>query len=317
MRDEPTLLNPEPKLILRELLRVCQEVRSSIQKYVSNAPNISYLPVSNPGKDASNLTRTFDGIAEEWFVNGIKPLFAGNVEVLGEESPSLKTAKFHGFQGTVFLGDMVDGSDLLMAGLGNWCSTAVCFSPVRKRILAAVVAHADGRIYFARDDRDGAGVSIRFVTPRPPGTEVSRIQVDRNVKNIFNAKLCHYGQKWQHMLVPDRTFCDAMGDQGRVYNLGGNPMMAKLAEGRVHAVFDVTGQSAHDVVPGAYIALKAGAVMSTPGNEPIDESYLYEKLLEPSKKVKYVLAASEGLRKEICERLCNVKTMRDFFSRPK
>ena len=315
MRDEPTLLNPEPRLVLHELLGVCQEVRSSIQKFVSNAPKTSNLPVSNPGKDASNLTRTFDGVAEEWFVNGIKPLFAGKVEVLGEESPSLKTANFRGFQGTVFLGDMVDGSDLLMAGIGNWCSTAVCFSPVRRRILAAVIAHADGRIYFAREDRDEANVSIRFVTPRPPGTEVANIHVDRTVTNISNAKLCYYGQKWGHMLVPDRAFCDAMGDLGRVYNLGGNPMMAKLAEGRVHAVFDVIGQNAHDVVPGAYIALKAGAAMSTPRNEPIDENYLFEKLLEPSKKINYVLAASEDLRKELCQKLRNVKTMQGRRSR--
>lgn len=249
-----------------------------------------------------------------WFVRGIKHLFAGKVEVIGEESASLKSANFRGFQGTVFLGDMVDGSDLLMAELGNWCSTAVCFSPIRKRILAAVVAHADGRIYYARDDRDGALVSTRYASPLPPGPEIAPIQVDRTVKDMSNAKLCYYGQKCGRMLIPDRAFYDAMRDLGRLYNLGGNPMMAKLAEGRVHGVFDVTGQKAHDVVPGAYIALKAGAAMSTPKNELIDEHYLYEKLLEPSKKVKYVLAASEELRMQICEKLCNVKMAQDLVS---
>jgi fructose-1,6-bisphosphatase/inositol monophosphatase family enzyme len=47
----------------------------------------------------------------------------------------------------------------------------------------------------------------------------------------------------------------------RIYNLGGNPMMLKVAERTIDAVFEVVGQHPHDVVPGAYIARQAGAIV--------------------------------------------------------
>lgn len=313
MRDEPSLPEPEPRRILLKLFDTCQGVRAFIQKVVYYAPETSSFKLPNPSKEISNPTRMFDRVAEEWFVNSVNPqkgpLFAGKIDALGEENPLIKTADYRSFRGTVFLGDMVDGSDLVLANLGNWCTTAVCFSTVKKRILAAVVAHADGSTYFARDDLERARVSTRQVNPRPSGPEISDLNVDATLKKISEAKVCYYGQKRGHIIVPPKAFSEAMGELGRLYNLAGNPMMAKLAEGRVHAVFDLIGQKAHDVVPGAYIALKAGAVMSTPEGRMIDEGYLYEKLLEPSKPISYVLAASESLRNEICEKLHGFRTI--------
>jgi len=48
---------------------------------------------------------------------------------------------------------MVDGSDLLMNGIGNWCSAVVCFLPGKQqKILMALVAHSNGNRYFASGD---------------------------------------------------------------------------------------------------------------------------------------------------------------------
>ncbi len=39
-------------------------------------------------------------------------------------------------------------------------------------------------------------------------------------------------------------------------------MLAKLAEGRVSAVFEAKGQRPYDCVPGLYLARKAGAAVT-------------------------------------------------------
>jgi fructose-1,6-bisphosphatase/inositol monophosphatase family enzyme len=91
----------------------------------------------------------------------------------------------------------------------------------------------------------------------------------------------------------------------RLYNLAGNPMMVRLAEGRVHAVVDINGQDLYDVVPGAYIAQKAGAHWGDLEGNEITEEYLREKYLSRSAHdpMKYILATSEALYKELLAHL--------------
>jgi fructose-1,6-bisphosphatase/inositol monophosphatase family enzyme len=57
----------------------------------------------------------------------------------------------------------------------------------------------------------------------------------------------------------------------RFYDFAGNPMMARLGEGIVDVVFDKNGQAPHDVVPGAYIAKKAGGVMKDFDGKMLDD----------------------------------------------
>ncbi len=68
-------------------------------------------------------------------------------------------------------------------------------------------------------------------------------------------------------------------------------------------------KKAYDVVPGAYIALRAGTVMSTPEGTPINESDLSRMLLRPSNKIRYVLTGSKELNEQLCELLRGALTM--------
>src|SRR5437660_59778 len=130
---------------------------------------------------------------------------------------------------------MVDGSDLLMNGLGNWCSAVICFSPPRKQILAAVVAHSNGNRYFATGE--GAYVD-KLINPdsHEPLRRRMPLSVNKAIKSMSKARMCCYGQKWKKVLIAPEKFYFALGDGGRLYNLAGNPMMAKLAEGKIDAV---------------------------------------------------------------------------------
>lgn len=307
MRDEEVPYPSEPEYILRETLQVCTEIQEYLNKVLAKAPETARVKISHSSKPAENPTRVFDSEAEEWFRTHIQNVFS-NVEVMGEEDPRLPTANFQNALSTTFLVDMVDGSDLFMNGLGNWCSAVICFSPPRRHILAAVVAHSNGNRYFA--NADGASVD-RVINPGSPGAPRRRmpLHVNKAATSMSKARLCCYGQKWKKILLAPENFYRALGEGGRFYNLAGNPMMARLAEGKIDAVFEVGGQAAYDVIPGAYIAMKAGAVMSTLQGELITESSLFERLLVPANELQYVLAATEELRSELCSKLAGAETL--------
>lgn len=304
----------DPDALLRETLNACDAVQSDVIRIMRNAPQTAATGIPNEFKPKNNPSRVFDRLAEETFADFIKPKFVEPLTVMGEEDEELPKANFHNHRCTVFLIDAVDGSDLVMADVGNWCSAAVCFSPPLHKILLAVIAHADGKRYWATVNYSAAYVE-RPIIPSKSKQQTEREQIElrtnEKVRSLSVAKVCYYGQKGTNILVPDGQFCTALGDLGRIYNLAGNPMMARLAEGRIDAVFDLRGQYAHDVVPGAYIALKAGASMCTPEKEPIDEVCLFKKLLRPSQKIRYILAGTSELCDELCSRLASVKTTGD------
>jgi hypothetical protein len=87
----------------------------------------------------------------------------------------------------------------------------------------------------------------------------------------------------------------------RFYNLAGNPMMVRLAEGVVDVVFDVRGQVPHDVVPGAFIALKAEAVLGKADKEQnLSEQDLALTLLQPNiSRIDYILAANKRMYRDV------------------
>ena len=74
-------------------------------------------------------------------------------------------------------------------------------------------------------------------------------------------------------------------------------MICKVADGSVDAVFELVGQKPHDVVPGAFIARCAGAVVKDLNNNPLP---LEEALLTPNTgRLKYIISATEDLYQEL------------------
>ena len=302
-------LEHDPQVLLRETLSSCDRIQATLIDLLEKSPQtaISKMLAHKPDE---NPLRVFDSIAEEWIRNDIKAKFSEPIDVYGEEDPRLPTANFTSSATTVLLVDMVDGSDLLMNGLGNWCSAVVAFSPLKKKILAVVVAHSNGDRYCATQDSAFVEKPIERASREIRRRKVD-LAVNQNVKGMSGARVCCYGQKWKRVLSASHSFYSSLGDRGRFYNLAGNPMMALLAEGKIDAVFDIGGQKAYNVVPGACIALKAGAVMSTPEGKMIEERDLYNQLLIPNREMRYVLAATDDLRRELCDRLSGASILED------
>jgi hypothetical protein len=103
----------------------------------------------------------------------------------------------------------------------------------------------------------------------------------------------------------------------RIYTLAGIPMIVKLIDHRIKnaknidVVFDLRGQQPHDVVPGAYLAIKAKATMrklwvdsDTKEGKYADMTLedLEQSLMRPaasSSKLSYVIASTKELADEI------------------
>jgi fructose-1,6-bisphosphatase/inositol monophosphatase family enzyme len=75
-------------------------------------------------------------------------------------------------------------------------------------------------------------------------------------------------------------------------------MMVGLAERRADLIVELVGQAPHDMVPGAYIAQAAGAVLTALNGTPISAADMAISLLRPADSAsrrQYILAANAQL----------------------
>jgi hypothetical protein len=195
--------------------------------------------------------------------------------------------------------------DLLERGLSNWCSAIVFYYPPQKQFLAALVGLPHDAIYFATDF---------FSHPRKYRYQGSPAIVPvagpSRVQTIEDSSLAFYGQKLSNCSsVANSRFFDYLehledycsGTQRelktRIYNLAGNPIAMRLIDGttRVDAIFDLQGQAPHDIVPGAFIAMKAGASFCDLEGQPIDLSEVLLRPADRNRRIRYVLASTAEL----------------------
>jgi fructose-1,6-bisphosphatase/inositol monophosphatase family enzyme len=149
------------------------------------------------------------------------------------------------------------------------------------------------------------------------------------VTDIEKASICFYGQKisnfmdtarfpvWRRVLERERPTKQrsARKDQRktkklrfRVYNLAGMPMIIKIIDklaevgAGMDAVVDFIGQKAHDIVPGAFLAQKAGARVTDLEEKPLSIRQLEELLLKPNTEtLRYMIASSKELGQKIVQ----------------
>jgi fructose-1,6-bisphosphatase/inositol monophosphatase family enzyme len=215
--------------------------------------------------------------------------YGDQVRILGEESFGGEPIDLSDEERPIFLLDPMDGSDLIARQLANWCIAVLVYSATALEVVAAFVADSYGQVYYAVDQHDGA-----FVLP--PGDDAKpRTIHPAQTKEVHDCYASFYGQKPKNL----RAVLDCPelidDDRGvkRIYNLGGNPMLAKIADGSMDVVFETLGQKPHDAVPGLFIAEKAGAAICEPSGKPLDWS---ASLLKPdSKRLCYVAACCQEL----------------------
>jgi fructose-1,6-bisphosphatase/inositol monophosphatase family enzyme len=318
-----------PERMVQRVAKVHTAIFQEVMK-VSHAE--AFLP-RWVGKEPKLMTyidefaeRTFRGVIENEFTKD-------DVVLLGEESlTSLLSLEEE--DRPCILVDIIDGTDLLERGLSNWCSAIVIFN--KKRIEGAFVAFQSGlknvMYYGVRGDDDAYKIEY---TQKAGGkvacSEQQKLSGPREHTSLDKAIICSYGQKSGNLLellkLHDKpTFVQLLQNnirrqqkikadktldevKFRFYNLAGNPMMVRLADGIIDVVFDLKGQRPHDVVPGAFIAMMAGAVLwDIDLRQSVSDSSFINKLLHPgSSSIKYVLAANRELLVRAVDALCLVE----------
>ena len=220
--------------------------------------------------------------------------------------------------------DTVDGTDDVEQGTSDWCSSMVFFNPPENRILAAIVGLADGMIYFAIEGLVGKCLYHDLTGPFSP--DVFPLGGPSGVTSLGESLVAFYGQKPSRLAVlcKDREYNALLASmrvskRARIRTQGGQPMMMRLADHlghrQVDAVFEKLGQAPHDVVAGLHIAQMAGASLCDLRGSPLDLCAAIRRPADPASRLKYVLAASPELAGEICCRLGEAGSKRQFFLR--
>jgi len=290
-----------------------------IRQAMSGGMKFSFEKIHlHPGGPDEKISLMIDRLAEQSCRSYFARQVDTHVHVIGEETQGeeIPEARVHA------LVDVVDGTDLLAMGIPLWCSAIVLFDEQKPRpILGAVVGLATGEIYMASHVEDR--VTVTLPPTVPDGATLTRlVSGPSSTLTLKNARIAHYGQKPKNFLSLHRLTrflgtVESMHrrDPFRIYNFAGNPIMMKLADrpkdeetGKdltdgIDAVFDVSGQLLHDVVPGAFIALKAGAYLCDLDKRPIGYEALGALLATPKLRLKYVLAATRNLAEELCDAL--------------
>lgn len=287
----------------------------TIDNFVRNDPVGAFetVQIGKQKKKALMVDVAAERAFKDTFINNKKKGLK-SIEVHGEESLRNKDLNLEGRDGIFALADMVDGTDLLERGLANWCSAAIFFSPKGRRgqrILASFVALPSGKVYYATAKDKG----VRFKYLRSLDQERSA-KGTSGVRNLRKASVCFYGQKAKNFVALAKyPFFHHLATGGksleefRLYTLAGIPMVVNLIDAKgetgrkIDAVFEVNGQKPHDVVPGAYLALKGGAsVKNLATGRPMTLLDLEKTLLRPAaddSKIKYVIASTSSLSNEL------------------
>ena len=249
----------------------------------------------------------------------LKQTICGNkrfseIEFYGEERLGIGEIDLSHTDRTCVLADALDGTDLFERDLANWCSAVVFFTPLNEpgqRIQVALVGLPNGSIYFATHDDDG--VSVQREGEKNPTT----VRGVDDKRQLEEASICFYGQKVKNLSAfLESGFMDwvAQADRKRkdatkalrIYNLAGIPMMVKMIDpsylcaAGIDVVFEPSGQQAHDVVAGAFLALKHGAVMLSPDGKPMGIKDLEDALMHPNHtRMEYVIARNATLAEQM------------------
>ncbi len=288
------------------------DAMKTIQRKSGDPPVLKFRKHTvRKGKPTEKELDEIDTAAERGFREYLSEEFKEDVQVIGEESLAEVTPTTDGR--VCVLVDVVDGTDLLEMDIPLWCCAAIAFNAKDRRIVASVISLASGEIYKATEKE----VSVQ----RDPHSRLNDVlRGPSGVTSLRKARLAFYGQKAKNFLslYDDPGILAGIRKQAtlgkktgfRIYNFAGNPMMVRMVDRikdenndpigcGIDLIFDLGGQYAHDVLPGAYIAKKAGAYFCDLAGKEITEERMVQLAANPLSKVKYILAATRKLGKQM------------------
>lgn len=193
----PAAADDELAALCRAVLYLLPRVLADVKSAALANPEDAFQRVRFP-MDSKNCTKSalrIDLVAEDSFATHLRTFRKGRfkyINVFGEERRgSISTAR-----SLCALLDVVDGTDLLERGFGNWCAAILFYDPNRppgSRIPLAFIALAEPRvrIYHARCESNNAWVT--------EGKKTTEVRGPTSVRSLAEASICFYGQKASRM----------------------------------------------------------------------------------------------------------------------
>ena len=292
------------------------EVVKEIKTVIAYLKNQAYLdPSKNFEPLKSGITNKkmvfIDKAAEMLLAEKLKQIFCPeyDVSVYGEESLGLKHIVKSGDLGrfsqvieekekiTILL-DAIDGTDLYLKNLGNWCTAVLIYTEKEKKILGSFVGLPSGTVYFSTDD-------IKGVAKINAEWKMSAVSAASSKLDFKTITLSWYGQKAKNFLSLARhkkfmAFLETQQKDSnfRMLNISGIPLMIRLIDNLVpiNLIVELYGQQPHDMIAGAYLAKKTDTVLTDLDGKPLDFSHYLTDLR--GDRIKYILATSKQLHKE-------------------
>lgn len=308
----------DPSIVAAALAKTITEVQHIVKALEENDPSMAFSQVELGGKGmlaedllAELLTnlklRTKLGVTpDEYFLHGEESL------AIRKTARDLTSERRPGS-----LHDAVDGTDLRVLKFGNDCSAAIVLDPTEApgaRILTAAIGLPGSAVYYSTRDSDDVWCwKIRGHQLRTEGPNITSKRVVPQTR-LADAIICCYGQKPTSLAALIGTgfferWLAQPDPQGRFHALAGMPMVPKMiapAPGTrpVDVILEIAGQAAHDMAPGAYIALKGGATVLHLDGRPYRSEEIEDAALHPANeqfRMRYVMAASRQLAEEAVE----------------
>lgn len=306
-------------------IKATRAALNSTLKYADYYPEEAFRETEIDGKKMLAV----DALAEAQFKVALGDrcyyVQATGEESLGKKVSADKALDLRGKEGIHALVDMIDGTDLLERGLSNWCSAGCFFRPMGDsgtQILASFVRVTSGEFYYSTSAMEHVMIKP---SPRRDPVPVAGCSA---VTSLKDASVCFYGQKAENLgsifgeLDENNVAANSLLHyvkqeklrNFRIYNLAGIPMILKVIDHRIKtasnidAVFDLRGQQPHDVIPAAYLALKAKATVrklwvdgaQEPKSADMTPEDLEEALLRPTlSRLQYIIASTKELADEM------------------
>lgn len=293
--------------IIKASIQIIKEVQSGIQVSIESDPESAFERLSIEGrakqKSLLGVDHTAEQTTKQLLIRKLKKM---KIRYIGEESLRNERLDLSNQPGIVCLMDMVDGTDLLERDLSNWCSALTFYQPSKQKILASFVGIPNKCVYYATA-QDAAAYKQSFTDKEP--REIKCNSTEGIL--LSTASIAFYGQKLKNFfsitkypkLISTLTDIAQTPSKTRLYNFGGNPMMMKLFDGntKIDAIFDLVGQAPHDVVPGAFIAEKAGAIFRDLKGNPINLIEALKKPAATDSRISYILTSTESLSQQFLQ----------------
>ncbi len=308
-------------------LKVMDEIVRQIIAVISGSKALAKLdPTTNlaihtvaPDASIPGKTQLYvDYLAQKALSEALTPFLKEcgyTVIVIGEENWS----KYKDLKDVdaIILVDPIDGTDLFAKDLSNWCCALVIYNE-KKDILGAFVGMPNQTVYFSTHKHNKVWkISDSDINKNQPATLVTcarhdDIQLSENTIAWYGQKLKTLFSLTDHKKLSAKlreiaeTEARAKKDQHqnekfRILNIAGNPMFIKMIDNHcsVGAVIELRGQLPHDVIPGAYLAQKAGAFLTDLNGKKIKWSKYLKNAMEM--RMTYILSNSTKTHKELVE----------------